>query len=246
MARCKCPAHGPNMGYLVSFGDTMTALLAFFIVLNSLAEEQTGANLHSGTGSFIRALNSFGMSGTSNSDQSKLAFQMNATSPLYFVPDPEERPPERNPTGPDEDGDDGRVLDREREQFQRFLDEIKRLTPPEKERDVEGEVSFDVLGKLPAEGSPMTPEVRVTLSSVGAMLRKTDYTMQITVWATTPSQTAWTRAVRQAAELRTESIRLLNLDPGQQTRVAASGRSWISKDLKRPAVSITLRRLAAK
>ena len=37
MARCKenCPS-GPNNAYLISFGDTMTALLAFFIVLNSL------------------------------------------------------------------------------------------------------------------------------------------------------------------------------------------------------------------
>ena len=45
---------GPSNAYLVSFGDTMTALLAFFIVLNSLATEQTGANLYSGTGSFVQ------------------------------------------------------------------------------------------------------------------------------------------------------------------------------------------------
>ncbi|MCA9059275.1 MAG: hypothetical protein KDA85_12285, partial [Planctomycetaceae bacterium] len=37
--RCTCPSFGPSQAYLLSFGDTMTALLAFFIVLNSLAKE---------------------------------------------------------------------------------------------------------------------------------------------------------------------------------------------------------------
>ena len=52
MAKCKnCPS-GPNNSYLISYGDTMTALLAFFIILVTLAEEQTGANLHAGDGIF--------------------------------------------------------------------------------------------------------------------------------------------------------------------------------------------------
>ena len=38
----------------------MTALLAFFIALNSLAHEQTGAHLYAGTGAFIRAFSSEG------------------------------------------------------------------------------------------------------------------------------------------------------------------------------------------
>ena len=51
MARKKKLPEPPSKAYLISFGDTMTALLAFFIVLNSLAQEQTGAKLHAGTGS---------------------------------------------------------------------------------------------------------------------------------------------------------------------------------------------------
>ena len=53
----------PSKAYLVSFGDTMTALLAFFIVLNSLAKEQTGANMYSGTGSFVSAFSNSGLPG---------------------------------------------------------------------------------------------------------------------------------------------------------------------------------------
>ena len=50
MARKKEPDKGPSQAYLISFGDTMTTLLAFFIVLCSMAEDQTGANLYSGNG----------------------------------------------------------------------------------------------------------------------------------------------------------------------------------------------------
>ena len=84
MARCKesCPSE-PNNAYLISFGDTMTALLAFFIVLNSLAEEQSGANLHAGTGSFMKTVDKFGLAGKVNSDLSAQAFQQDAIAPKY-------------------------------------------------------------------------------------------------------------------------------------------------------------------
>ena len=59
----KTPPAAPSKAYLISFGDTMTALLAFFIVINSLAREQTGANLYTGTGSFVNAMNASGLPG---------------------------------------------------------------------------------------------------------------------------------------------------------------------------------------
>lgn len=243
MSRCKCPPVGPNMGYLVSFGDTMTALLAFFIVLNSLAEEQTGANLHAGTGSFVQTLSSMGLPGLLDTKRSENAFQHSEPSPLYMVADPDNRPPEKNGTGPDDDDDGGRVLDRQREDFNRFLQEIRRLSPLRAEPGVAGQVSFDILGTLPRDGSLLTDTVRETLNGISPQLRQADYAVEIIVWATTPSQSAWTRAVEQAARLRVEAVQYMQLSPEQQRRVTAVGRSWISSDIKRPAASINLRRL---
>ena len=71
---------GINKSYLVSFGDTMTALLAFFIVLNSLAEDQTGANLHSGTGSFAVAISGYGVTNRQSSKRTSFVVQGQATS----------------------------------------------------------------------------------------------------------------------------------------------------------------------
>ncbi len=136
------------------------------------------------------------------------------------------------------------MIDRQQEQFHRFLQEIRRLNRLEAQPAIAGEVSFYILGTLPREGSPMMPELKETLNNIGPLLRQADYEIQITVWATTPSQTAWTRSVQQAEQIKNETIRYLRLTADQQTRLTAVGRSWISSDIKRPAASVTLRRVA--
>jgi len=49
--------------WMVSFGDMMTLILTFFILLVSMAEEQREGLLAKGVGSFMVALRSFGMPG---------------------------------------------------------------------------------------------------------------------------------------------------------------------------------------
>ncbi len=243
MARKKqCPS-GPNNGYLISFGDTMTALLAFFIVLNSLAEEQSGANLHAGTGSFIKSASTFGLPGSILSEKSKQAFQLEDTSPTYVVPDPEQREAETGNTGPDDNPDSQRIIDRQKEDFHRFLQEVRRINELTPERGISGEVSFDVLSRLPKDGPLMTTDMKVALNGIGPMLRQADYAVELTVWSTTPSKSAWTRAVLQAEQLLAETAEYLRLPPEQRQRLTASAQPWISSDVKRPTVSVTLTRL---
>jgi hypothetical protein len=242
MARCKCPSFGPNQAYLVSFGDCMTALLAFFIVLNSMAEDQTGANLYSGTGSFNSALNTHGMPGAFSDNRSSKVMQHNDVAPMYMVGDPEQED-FGNGVGPDENDDGGRIINREEEQFSRFLSEIQRVSSMQKEPEVVAEFSLDVFGALPTDGPLMSAELKAVLVQVRTSFSTKNYEMEITVWATTPSQSAWSRAAKQASEIRSESIEFLKVNSVKQQRIRAVGRTWISKELKRPAVSVCLRRL---
>ena len=221
----------------------MTALLAFFIVLNSMAEEQTGANLYSGTGSFNSALKSGGLPGAFQGDHSRLMRQENAIAPMYMVPDPEENEAGSS-SGPDKTDDGGRIIDWEEEQFSRFLEELRRVSPPRRQSRIEGEVSLDIMAPLSEEKPLMVPELKKALFEVRSMLSQPDRTMQITVWATTPSQSAWTRAVEQAQKIRAEAIRMLKLDGPQQLRITAVGQTWISSKVKRPSVSLVLRKQA--
>ena len=246
MAECKnCPS-GPNNSYLISFGDTMTALLAFFIILNTLAEEQTGANLHAGTGSFMDTVDKFGLAGKVSSDLSAQAFQQQEVSPKYIVPDPENGTPELGANGPDDDADNIRIVDRTKDQYQRFLQQLRQVNNLQQDRDVKGEVTFDVLAKLPPQsaGTLINDELKAALAGVGPMLRRDDYRIEITVWTTTPSQSAWSRALAQSQQIHKEAIALLRVAPNQERRITAVAQPWISKTVKRPTVSVTLRRLS--
>ncbi|MEQ9408609.1 MAG: flagellar motor protein MotB [Fuerstiella sp.] len=243
MAKCKerCP-EGPKNGYLISFGDTMTALLAFFIVLNSLAEEQTGANMHAGTGSFMKSVDKFGLQGKLSTGLSAQAFQHQTVSPKYVVPD-KDGSSERGATGPDEDADNGRVLDRVKDDYNRFLQSLRQVNNLEQDRDVTGEVSFDILEKFPSDGSLINDELRAALTGVGPMLRRDDYAVELIVWTPTPSQSAWLRSLKTAQRLQQEAVQLLRLPPNQIPRITAVAQPWISPTLKRPTVSVSLRRL---
>lgn len=244
MARCKenCPS-GPNNGYLISFGDTMTALLAFFIVLNSLAEEQTGANMHSGTGSFMKSVDKFGLQGKVKSGLSAQAFQLNAIAPKYIEGD--DRPPERGATGPDDDGDNGRIIDRTKDDYNRFLQSLRQVNNLSQDTDVAGEVSFDVMEKFPpsSAGTLINAELKAALNGVAPMLRRNDYAVEIVVWTPTPSKSAWSRSLGIAQRLHREAVNLLRLPPNQSARVTSVAQPWISKTVKRPKVSVTLRRI---
>ncbi|QDU40242.1 hypothetical protein Mal4_45980 [Maioricimonas rarisocia] len=239
----KCPPSGPNNGYLISFGDTMTALLAFFIVLNSLAQDQTGANLHAGTGSFVRVLQSFGLNGIFAEERSRLAFQMEAPSPMYMAPSEDSPDREWNASGPDEDDSATRVVDWEEASFHRFLNELERLHRGESLPEIEGEVAFDRAEPLPKEGPLLDAELRKMLQEFAPLIRRPNYSVEIIVWATTPSPPAWGRAIRQAHQLREEAVAFLQLRPEDQKRFTAVGQPWISKDLERPALSLQLRKI---
>ena len=56
-------------GWLVSFGDMMTLILTFFILLVSLASQQDAGLVAAGLGSFMVALNSNGLDGVMTDEQ---------------------------------------------------------------------------------------------------------------------------------------------------------------------------------
>jgi flagellar motor protein MotB len=244
MRRKKMTSSGPNKSYLVSFGDTMTALLAFFIVLNSLAEEQSGANLYEGTGSFVRVLNSFGLPGLFFGNRSERPYQMQETNPHYLAPSERQMPDvEKNPNGPDAVDDQQRVIDYEFEAYQRFLHELDRLHTIHLEPDVTGEVAFDRLNPLSSSAPWLDAGFRDMLAPIAPLLQQQQYAVELVVWATTPHPNAWSRAAARAEELRAEIIHYLSLSPEQAVRLTAVGRPWISSTDKRPSASVVVRRL---
>jgi flagellar motor protein MotB len=243
MARKKRAPCGPNKAYLVSFGDTMTALLAFFIVLNSLATEQTGADMHSGTGSFLSVGESAGLAGMFSSGKSAYPMQMEAASPLYIVSDGETEDVEQVGNGPDKDGDASLIRDREQDDLERFLLEMEEFHKPREGAAITGEVAFDRMAALPRTGTLVDQKMKADLLRFATTIRRAGYELEIRVWATTPAPSAWQRAAEQAAQLNADVVGFLKIDQADEWKVTATASPWHSSDIKRPAVSFLLRRV---
>lgn len=64
----------PIPGWLVSFGDMMTLILTFFILLVSMAEERQYGMMADGLGSFVSALKSHGLPGVLTETERKEVF----------------------------------------------------------------------------------------------------------------------------------------------------------------------------
>lgn len=81
-------------GYMVSFGDMMTLILCFFILLVALAEERQFGLMARGIGSFVIALKSHGLEGILNASE-KQAIHEHVRRRFNLPPeeDPERRAP---------------------------------------------------------------------------------------------------------------------------------------------------------
>ena len=244
----KQPSPPPSKAYLVSFGDTMTALLAFFIVLNSFAKDQTGANMHSGTGSFVNAVSSIGLPGQYPGNRTNLMTQKVAPTPLYAIESPE--PTENgNRLGPDSDPNEERIIDRQTDEFKRFLSEMNRQFQVEEQPPTRSQIVFDSFEKLRKKKKnstvvePLKENAIQIASEAISQLRSDQYELEIVVWATMPSKTALKRSMDTAIAIQNQIDAAFTLDQSQRSRISTSSKPWLFVDAIRPKISFVLSRM---
>lgn len=237
--RQKKPPSKPSNAYLISFGDTMTAMLAFFIVLNTLAKEQTGANLHAGTGSFVAALSSMGLPGSFSGDNSKNISQKVAASPTYIVNDGD---PAENSDGygPDDEDDPTRIMDRDLEVIRRQMMEFEARHETDTSSEESTAVAIDLFSALGSpDGKGLLPQDarRSLLSSMGIVSRDA-YRLEVIVWAPTPSRSAVGRTTEQAMKLAQEIRETFPILGKTPDKVRGFSSLWAYSDEKRPVLTL--------
>ena len=243
MARkIKPPDQLPSKAWLMSFGDTMTTLLAFFIVLCSLAEDQSGMNLYRGTGSFIETLGEGGMNGGFSGGGSEQAVQLGATSPLYMT-DAESDDTSGKNRGSDDDANDIASKDREQEEFMRALNEMERVANLKMKPSTVGEITFDFFEKLGKEPPYLPSSFQGIATRIFPLLRKDTHRVDLIVWATTPSPSARQRASIQSSAIVQEILKQAGVSEDDAQRIIGISRPWPYKDLKRPILSVIIRRI---
>ena len=247
----KPPPSKPSKAYLVSFGDTMTALLAFFIVLNSFAKDQTGANMHSGTGSFVNAVSSIGLPGRAPGKRSNLVVEKKAPAPLYAVSEKGEDKTLRTLLGPDTDVDEQRIIDRQTDNFKRFLTEMNRQYEVRQQQPTRSQFVLDSFEKLARQDGPRPVPplkenaIQIASEAIG-QLRREEFELEVVVWATMPSQLAMNRAMQTAIQIQEQIEKTFKMNPAQRVRLTTSAKPWLFVDAKRPKISFVLSRMDTK
>ncbi len=229
----------PSKAYLVSFGDTMTALLAFFIVLNSLAKEQTGANMHSGTGSFVNAFSSSGQPGHLSGSRSNEVIQQEAQKPIYALAENMKDKSDKH-VGPDEKNEHQRVIDREKEQFQKFLAELESQLDLDSLPEIEDQVVFDSFEPPDSATGKLSLHAVQLISEAVSKLREPGVTLEIVLWADMPAASSLKRKLDKSVELRREVERTFWMKANQKTRIRYRVKPWLFADAKRPYLSVIL------
>lgn len=234
----------PNQSYLISFGDTMTALLAFFIVINTIAKDQTGAKLYSGTGSFSKSLHSFGMSVNKATGKS---IQREYANPLYVVNDDHPRIEQavRAGQGPDSNSNSLRVIERQKDQLRRFLIEMEQWGSANPMPKTKGAAVFDFFEPIQTE-SPLVSDSVAELFRLSTQALSTGQTeLEIVVWSRTPGTVDWKESVHQAESIRRDLIQRTALDKRHSRFVRCQGKPWFYADQRRPRFSIVIRKIGS-
>lgn len=230
-------------GWIVSYGDLVTTLLCFFITLSALAEDQTGVNLHAGLDSFRNRPLFPDLAGLFNYSSRTVPLQSPSPS---TVPDElaKDKKVDSKHNNLIDEGEEGRVIDLEEEQFQRFLSELNRQFQLEKTPSPAGIVTIDVFEPVEGNGTSVQlgPQGQATVWQVLPLLASDSYHVSVTVWATMPSESAWLRATRQAVAL-VDTIRSeARLQGAARSRIQAAGQPWRYPHRRRPVWSIVVTR----
>ncbi|HMP80857.1 MAG TPA: flagellar motor protein MotB [Pirellulaceae bacterium] len=240
----KPPPKKPSKAYLVSFGDTMTALLAFFIVLNSLAKDQTGANMYTGTGSFVRAFKRTGSEGNRWGTRSDQNIPRVAPSPVYAIPSPKRDENDRREKGPDQTDNGERVINRREEDFQRFLTEMRFHFQVNQAETTQSQIVFDSFERL-GSGSDniLGPNAMQIVSDAIGQLANRQFEIEIVVWSVSPNELELQRAMDQALQIESYLDRVFRFRNDQRNRFSIAAKPWLFVDAKRPKMSVILSRL---
>ncbi|MCR9293698.1 MAG: hypothetical protein NXI32_13320 [bacterium] len=236
MTRKKRLPSQPSKAYLVSFGDTMTALLAFFIVMNSLAKDQTGANMYAGTGSFARAFTASGQPGGMVGRRSDEMIQQAYQQPVYALA---ENLNQEGDIGPDDSGKD-KIKDRDQEQFQKFLNAVEQDFGLEQQPKTEQQIVIDSFEPIWTKQGALGQHAVQLLAQTIPKLREPNVDMQLIIWASVPSQKNLEVQLVRLEKLKAEVLSKFWIKPSERNRILFRTRPWLFADAKRPVFSIVV------
>lgn len=226
--RKKIDGHINAEGWMMSYADMATILLAMFIVLSTLGKDQTGASLNKGLESWRASRQFFGLDGLF--PHSNRLHDFGETHPHYSVEQPDTDGPRVDQT-----------LAGEEATLQNLQQEFERRFSLQKAPKLLGRASLDFFDPLNAKAPYLTAKHQPTLAQLTPYLLKPDFHIVLVVWAPMPSATAMKRTLEKATGVAAE-IRA-NLPLSASRSLLAVAQTWDSPDHQRPVFSLIISRV---
>jgi hypothetical protein len=227
-------------GWMMSYADMATILLAMFIVLSTLGKDQTGASLQKGLESWHDSRQTFGLSGLFPT--SRLANKLGQVGPHYNLESDSAQINGQGSKESDTPGDRG--IDQEEAQFQHFLKELKRQFDIESLPRVVGQATVDFFDQPNKTAPHWTARHQELLSQLLPLLRRGDSRVMIIVWAPMAKDSAMVRAAEKAKQLADELAGMARLEGRARNRLIAVAQTWSYVEFERPAVSLVISKTA--
>jgi hypothetical protein len=207
-----------------------------------LATEQTGANLYSGTGSFINAVDGVGFAGSGPADRSQYVVQKEAPAPLYALAENlDKNPDQEGNTGPDDENDSGRKVDRDAENFQRLLNEIDRQFGLHSAKPAVNQIVFDSFDPFKLSHEQVLSDHAIQLAAeIFPVLQDDSKSVEIIVWATMPSPLIMNKSMSKLVAIRREVEAKFWIRQADRNRIRYTVKPWLFSDAKRPIISFVV------
>jgi Membrane MotB of proton-channel complex MotA/MotB len=215
-------------GWMMSYADMATILLAMFIVLSTLGKDQTGASLNKGLESWRASRQFFGLDGLF--PNSKNVHDFGDTHPHYAVEQPDTDGPRVDQTVAGEEAT-----------LQNLQKEFERRFSLEKAPKLLGRASLDFFDPLNAKAPYLNAKHGPTLRQLTPYLLRADYQAVLVVWAPTPSESAMKRTLEKASGVAGE-IRA-SLPPNANPSFMAVAQTWDAAEHQRPVFSLIISRI---
>jgi Membrane MotB of proton-channel complex MotA/MotB len=231
-------------GWMMSYADMATILLAMFIVLSTLGKDQTGASLQKGLESYRESRQTFGFPGMF--DTTGRAINLSASGPRYNLHHEDDPSRQGNTAigvasnGPDDEKREGVSIDQEKEQFQHFVKELERQFDVKRMPYVTGQATVDLFDPLNKHAPLLTAKHKEALSPVIGLLKRDEYRLMVVAWATMSKDSALLRAAEQAQSIAKEIIDSGHLDEAASRRLMAVAKTWPYADYQRPVFSLVV------
>ena len=133
-----------------------------------------------------------------------------------------------------------RIIDIEEEELQHFLGEMNRQFQVEKLPRARGQAVVDFYERLNKKSPYLPAKYMEVIGQVVPLLRRSHCQVSVVVWATTPSDSAWIRAVNEARAVVEEVTAVARLDATERARLAPLGQPWRYANIRRPILSLII------